>query len=145
MLISSVLRSKGDAVERIRSTEKVGDAVCRLFQHRIGVLVVEDQKMQMVGIFSERDLVGAIAREGAAALSRQVSELMSSCVITCAASDQIDTILAKMTTARIRHLPVVENGTLIGIVSIGDLVKARLDEKELESNVLVDILRFKRA
>jgi CBS domain-containing protein len=143
MLISNVLRSKGNAVERVQATAKVAEAVNKLCQHRIGALVVLDQRMAMAGIFSERDFIYAAAREGAAALSRQVSELMTSCVITCSPSDQIDTMLAKMTTARIRHLPVVENGQLVGIVSIGDLVKRRLEEKELEANVLLDMMRMR--
>ena len=143
MLISDVLRGKGNAVKRVRSNETVADAVRSLSEHRIGALVVEDQRMRMVGIFSERDFVGAAARDGAAALSRQVSELMSSVVITCALSDRVDAMLAKMTVARIRHLPVVENGNLVGIVSIGDLVKHRLEEKELEANVLLDLARLR--
>ncbi len=143
MLISDVLRGKGNMVERIRSTEKVSTAVRKLAERRIGVLVVEDQWMKMVGIFSERDLVNAVARDGDAALSRQVSELMSSAVISCALTDRVDAMLAKMTVSRIRHLPVVENGNLVGIVSIGDLVKQRLEEKELEANVLLDLSRLR--
>lgn len=143
MQISDVLRSKGRAVEKIRTTETVAEAIRRLAEHRIGALVVEDQWMRMAGIFSERDFVNAIAREGEAALRRPVSALMSSPVITCSPSDRIDAVLAKMTVVRIRHLPVVEGGQLAGIVSIGDLVKHRLEEKELEANVLLDLSRLR--
>ena len=143
MRISDVLQGKGHVVERIRSSEKVADAVRKLSERRIGALVVEDQWMKMVGIFSERDFLNAAAREGAAALSRQVSELMSSLVITCSPSDRVDAMLAKMTVSRIRHLPVVDGGNLIGIVSIGDLVKQRREEKELEANVLLDLSRLR--
>ena len=95
--------------------------------------------MKPVGIFSERDFINAVARSGAAVLGFPVQQLMSTPILTCRASDRIDAVLATMTTARIRHLPVVEGNELKGIVSIGDLVKARLDEKELEAAVLRDI------
>ena len=143
MLISDVLRGKGHAVERIQSNARVSDAVRRLSEQRIGALVVEDPWMRMLGIFSERDFVNAVAREGEAALLRQVAELMSSPVITCAVAERVDAVLAKMTIARIRHLPVVENDQLVGIVSIGDLVKQRLEEKELEANTLLDLFRMR--
>ena len=143
MFISDVLRSKGHRVEQIRSNQTVAEAVRRLAEHKIGALVVEDDWMRVAGIFSERDFVNAVAREGAAVLTRPVSELMSSPVITCLPSDRIDAVLAKMTVARVRHMPVVENGHLLGIVSIGDLVKHRSEEKELEANVLLEISRLK--
>jgi len=143
MLISDVLTHKGSAVEQIRAEEKVAEAVRRLSEHRIGALVVEDRWMRVAGIFSERDLVNAMARDGAAALARKVSDLMSSPVITCAPTDTVDAALAKMTLARIRHLPVLDSGHLLGIVSIGDLVKQRLDEKELEASVLLDLSRMR--
>ena len=143
MLISDVLHSKGHTVEQIGATETVAQAVRRLSERRIGALVVENQWMRMAGIFSERDFVNAVAREGDAALLRQVSELMSSPVITCSPTDRIDAVLAKMTLSRVRHLPVVEGDHLVGIVSIGDLVKHRLEEKELEANVLLEISRLK--
>lgn len=143
MLISDVLQSKGHRVEKVRSNEKVAEAVRRLSEHRIGALVVEDQSMRTVGIISERDFTNAVARQGAAALTRLVSDLMSSPVITCALTDRVDAVLAKMTVARIRHVPVVDNGKLVGIVSIGDLVKRRLEEKELEANVLLDLARLR--
>jgi CBS domain-containing protein len=143
MFISDVLRNKGHRVEQIRSNQTVAEAVRELAEHKIGALVVEDDWMRVAGIFSERDFVNAVAREGATALTRPVSDLMSSPVITCVPSDRIDTVLAKMTVARVRHMPVVENGHLLGIVSIGDLVKHRSEEKELEANVLLEISRLK--
>ena len=99
--------------------------------------------MKLVGVFSERDFVNAIARDGAAALGFDVEQLMSSPIISCRTSDRIDAALAAMTVARIRHLPVIDDGNLKGIVSIGDLVKQRLDEKELEANVLLEISRMR--
>ena len=99
--------------------------------------------MKPVGIFSERDFINAGARDGAAVLSLQVQRLMSTRIISCRSSDRVDAVLATMTIARIRHLPVIEDNELKGIVSIGDLVKHRLDEKELEASVLRDISRMR--
>jgi CBS domain-containing protein len=105
-------------------------------------LVVEDRWMKPVGIFSERDFINAVARDGAAILAFQVQQLMSTPIHSCRSSDRVDAVLATMTIARIRHLPVIENDEMKGIVSIGDLVKHRLDEKELEASVLLDISRI---
>ena len=143
MLISDVLRSKGHNVVQIRTADSVALAVRKLAEHRIGALVVEDRWMKLVGVFSERDFVNAIARDGAAALGFDVEQLMSSPIISCRTTDRIDAALATMTVARIRHLPVIDDGNLKGIVSIGDLVKHRLDEKELEANVLLEISRMR--
>jgi len=143
MLVSDVLRTKGHHVVRIHPTESVEAAVRKLAEHRIGALVVEDRWMKPVGIFSERDFINAAARDGASVLGLAVEQLMSHPMLTCRASDRIDAVLATMTTARIRHLPVIEDNELKGIVSIGDLVKHRLDEKELEASVLRDISRMR--
>jgi CBS domain-containing protein len=143
MFISDVLRTKGHHVETIHPTDSVEVAVRKLAEHRIGALVVQDRWMKPVGIFSERDFINAVAREGAAVLSFEVQQLMSRPILTCHSSDRIDAVLATMTTARIRHLPVIERDELKGIVSIGDLVKHRLDEKELEASVLRDIQRMR--
>ncbi|HTW72226.1 MAG TPA: CBS domain-containing protein [Acetobacteraceae bacterium] len=143
MLISDVLRRKGHEVVFVRASERVADAVRKLANRKIGALVVEDQWMKWVGIFSERDFVNAIADQGAAALNLEVQALMTSPIIACQSSDRVDAALAKMTVARIRHLPVIDNGELKGIVSIGDLVKHRLDEKELEANVLLELSRMR--
>jgi CBS domain-containing protein len=98
--------------------------------------------MKSVGIFSERDFINEVARHGAAVLAFDVHQVMSSPVISCRSSDRIDAVLGAMTLARIRHMPVIDAGSLQGIVSIGDLVKYRLDEKELEANVLLDLSRM---
>lgn len=142
MFIADILRAKGHHVVRIHPTDSVDSAVQKLSQHRIGALVVEDRWMKPVGIFSERDFINATAREGAEVLHHEVRELMTSPVISCRSSDRIDAALAAMTLARIRHLPVIDQGELKGIVSIGDLVKHRLDEKELEASVLLDLSRM---
>lgn len=143
MLISDILRHKGSEVVKAVTTDSVMSAVRKLSERRIGALIVEDQWMKMVGIFSERDLLNAIARRGASVLDTQVKDLMTSPVVTARASDRVDAALAMMTLKRIRHLPVVEGADLKGIVSIGDLVKQRFDEKELEANVLLEISRMR--
>jgi len=142
MLISDVLRTKGYNVVKVHPADSVELAVRKLAEHRIGALVVEDRWMKPVGIFSERDFINAVAREGAAVLGFEVRQLMSTRLISCHSSDRVNAVLATMTTARIRHLPVIEDNELRGIVSIGDLVKHRLDEKELEASVLLDISRM---
>jgi CBS domain-containing protein len=142
MLVADVLRSKGRDVVQARPSDSILHAVRKLAEYRIGAMVVTNQWMKSVGIISERDIVNAIARDGAAALNAEVRDLMSSPVITCNSSDRIDAALALMTLKKIRHLPVVEQGELAGIVSIGDLVKRRLDEKELEASVLLELSRM---
>ena len=142
MSISDVLHGKGHKVVKVRTTDSVHTAVRRLADERIGAVVVEDQWMRHIGIFSERDFVNAIAKYGAESLTFTVERLMSAPVVTCRATDRVETAMAAMTMAKIRHLPVLEDGQLIGIVSIGDLVKHRLDETALEANVLLDIARL---
>jgi CBS domain-containing protein len=142
MLISDVLRTKGQNVVRIRTADSVTNAVRKLAEHRIGALVVEDRWMKPVGIFSERDFINAMARAGAAILGVDVQQLMSTPILSCRSADRVDAMLARMTIARVRHLPVIEDNELKGIVSIGDLVKHRLDAKELEASVLLDLSRM---
>ena len=143
MLISDVLHGKGHEVVKIGTGDSVATAVTRLAEFGIGALVVEDRRTRLVGVFSERDFVNAIAHHGAAALELRVEELMSSPIIFCGMQDRIDAALATMTLKKIRHLPVIDNGQLRGIVSIGDLVKHRLSEKELEASVLLDLSRMR--
>jgi CBS domain-containing protein len=143
MLIADVLRHKGHEVVSVHAVDTVAEAVRKLADRKIGAVMVADQWMKWVGIFSERDFVNAIADRGAEVLNLPVQALMTSRIISCRSSDRIDAALAMMTTARIRHLPVIDNGELKGIVSIGDLVKHRLDEKELEANVLLELSRMR--
>ena len=142
MLISDVLHIKGRSVVKVRPADTVAFAVARLAEHRIGAVVVEDQWMKPVGIFSERDFVNAIAHDGAAVLGFEVRQLMSSPIISCHSTDRIDAVLATMTLVKVRHVPVIDAGALNGIVSIGDLVKHRLDERELEASVPLDLSRM---
>jgi CBS domain-containing protein len=142
MSIADVLRGKGHNVVKVRTTDTVQEAVRKLSKERIGAVVVEDQWMRSAGIFSERDFVNAVAEHGSQALSFPVEKLMSAPVVTCGLKDRVETAMAAMTMAKIRHLPVLDGGQLVGIVSIGDLVKSRLDEKALEANALLDIARL---
>lgn len=142
MSIADVLHVKGHKVVKVSTGDTVAATVGKLAEHRIGAVIVEDQWMRHAGIFSERDFVNAVAKHGAQALNFHVEKLMSAPVVTCRSSDRVETAMAAMTMAKIRHLPVVDDGKLVGIVSIGDLVKHRLDEKALEANVLLDIARF---
>jgi CBS domain-containing protein len=143
MLVSDVLRIKGREVLKIRATDPVDAAVHRLVERRIGALVVEDQWMRLVGLFSERDFVKAIARHGPAVLDWEVQKLMTSPIVSCRSSDRIDAALTLMTVKLTRHLPVIDDRELVGIVSIGDLVKHRLDEMAQEATVLLEISRMR--
>ena len=143
MSIRNILQQKGHRVAKVRPTDTVASAVRSLAEQRIGALVVEDSWMRPVGMFSERDFVNAVAKHGAATLELTVETLMSSPIISCQLSDSVDSAMAKMTLAKIRHLPIFDDGELVGIVSIGDLVKHRLDEKELETHVLLDLNRMR--
>ncbi|SRR5579862_5819767 len=141
MTIASLLAQKGGHVSTIRSTEKVAAAIRQLHEERIGVLVVVDRRDLLAGMFSERDVIRALAEDGPQALDYEVHELMTPDVTTCTPADRIDRVMAVMTAHRFRHIPVMEGKRLVGLVSIGDLVKHRLDEKEIEANVLLDISR----
>ena len=142
MSVASLLNNgKGPHVSTIRNTAKITDAIKQLDEERIGALVVVDRWGKLAGMFSERDVVHGLARDGTAALDYEVHELMTPDVTTCAPEDPIEKAMAVMTAHRIRHLPVMSGGRLLGIVSIGDLVKYRLDEKKVEANVLLDIAR----
>jgi CBS domain-containing protein len=136
MNVESILRGKGREVATIRGDARVGEAVDMLCRYRIGALVVSDDGATVDGILSERDLVLALADWGGELLSRQVVEVMSREVVTCDPGDSAGDLMAEMTSRRIRHFPVLRDGVLAGIVSIGDLVKSRLDEIEDEARSL---------
>ncbi len=111
---------------------------------RIGALVVSEDNIEVLGIISERDIVRGLADHGLDLLDMRVDELMTREVFTCAPTDRTSKLMAKITERRIRHLPVIENGALCGIVSIGDVVKVRLDEIESEANALRDYISGRR-
>jgi len=136
MNVETILRNKGNRVTTIRSDATIADAVEALRRHGIGALVVSNDGAGVDGILSERDVVASLADDGAMLLSRPVAEVMTRAVLTCEPQDTVAELMAEMTNRRIRHFPVVENGKLCGIISIGDVVKSRLDEMEFEASSL---------
>jgi CBS domain-containing protein len=136
MNVETILRNKGNWVATIRPDATVADAVDMLHRERIGAIVVSEDGYNVDGILSERDVVSALADSGGQLLSRTVDDIMTRNVITCDPSDTVGGLMAEMTNRRIRHFPVITDGRLCGIVSIGDLVKNRLDEVEFEAQSL---------
>jgi CBS domain-containing protein len=136
MNVETILRNKGNWVATIRPDATVAAAVDLLNRERIGAIVVSEDGERVDGILSERDIVIALAEHGGDLLSRPVDQIMTRTVITCDPGDSVVALMAEMTNRRIRHFPVVADGRLCGIVSIGDLVKSRLDEVEFEANSL---------
>ncbi len=129
MKISTVLATKGAAVFTVRADATLSRAVTLLVEHNIGALVVMNEQAKLTGIISERDVVRALAR-GENALVQRVGDVMTAAVIVASPQDDLRSVMNTMTQKRIRHLPVLEQGQLVGIVSIGDMVKAQLDEYE---------------
>jgi CBS domain-containing protein len=138
--VRDILGDKGNRVVTIRPDASVSTAVHRLVLERIGALVVTEDGRHIAGIISERDIVAALANDGAELLApgHRVADLMSRNVFTCTPDDTVKQVMAEMTRRRVRHIPVLEDGQLAGIVSIGDVVKSRLGEVELEATVLRD-------
>ena len=136
MNVETILRNKGNWVATIRSDATVAEAVDTLNRERIGALVVSESGEGVDGILSERDIVMALANHGGDLLARPISDIMTRSVVTCEPSDTVAELMAEMTSRRIRHFPVMSDGRLCGIVSIGDLVKNRLDEVEFEASSL---------
>ena len=138
MSIQSILNHKGIKVITIAPDTRVGAAAHRLRLEHIGAVVVTGEGLRIEGILSERDIVEGLTEHGAEVIDLPVSALMSRNVHTCKPDAEIRDVMRLMTLHRIRHVPVVENGALRGIVSIGDVVKSRLEDMELETNVLRD-------
>lgn len=135
MLVSQILRTKGDTVFTIKPTDTVGAVAELLHTRGIGALVVLDAE-RVAGIVSERDVVRALASHGAAAMKRPVSDFMTVNVLFADPGETVDSLLSRMTDRRIRHLPVCKAERLVGIVSIGDLVKWKISEVEAEADGL---------
>jgi len=135
MRIADVLRGKGGAVATINPDATVAELLAGLAEHNIGAMVVAGPD-GVEGIVSERDIVRQLHSHGASVLSRPVQAIMTSMVSTCSKEDTVDSLALLMTENRVRHVPVLENGNLIGIVSIGDVVKTRMQELESEHQQL---------
>ena len=138
MKIGDVLKRKGSGVVTMRSDSTIDTVVRRMRLERIGAVIISPDGKSVIGILSERDILHALAEHGTALLALRAEDLMTREVVTCSREDTLQSVMVKMTQRRIRHLPVVEQGQLAGIVSIGDAVKSRLEEVELEANVLRD-------
>ncbi|HEY1968949.1 MAG TPA: CBS domain-containing protein [Pseudonocardia sp.] len=140
MKVEQVLRTKGRDVITIQPWSTIADAVNRLLgPPKIGALVVTGVTRGLSGMITEREIIRGLKRYGATLLEQQVSELMLHRVPTCAPGDPLAQVMITMTDTRLRHVPVLRDGELAGLISIGDVVRARLDEMELEAGVLRDL------
>jgi len=140
MYVADILKAKGTKVVTIRSDASIERVAHRLKMERIGALVVSETGATADGIISERDLAHGLAEHGAEILNRTAADLMTTAVVTCSPTDIIAQVAQTMTDQRIRHMPVTQGGTLVGIISIGDVVKFRLDELQLEASVMRDYI-----
>ena len=137
-MIQHILERKGREVFTIHPTAMLANAAVRMREHNVAALVAQNGDT-IVGIVSERDCVNAVARTGKFASSMTVNDIMTREIVTIVPTDSIAKAMSLMTRHRVRHLPVIEDGKLAGIVSIGDVVKQRLEDLETESNVLRDL------
>ena len=140
MTISIILASKGREVVTIAPSASLASAVGLLVEKRIGAVLILGADRRVVGILSERDVVRALAERGAGALEEPVSQTMTRKVSTCNENESVFNIMERMTEGRSRHVPVVDQGELVGIVSIGDVVKHRLHEMERDSTAMHDYI-----
>ena len=141
MKVSEILKRKGTAVQKIRPETTLGEAARELSEANIGAVLVCDVRGTVLGVLSERDIVRRIAAEGPGALELAAGEAMTSRVVSCRPDDAVDHVMSVMTHRRIRHLPVMVGDELLGLISIGDVVKNVLEEMQLEVNVLRDYAR----
>ncbi len=142
MLVSQILKSKSDVgVVTLPPDATLVDVVEMLAARRIGAVVISQDGKQVVGIVSERDVVRELGRRGPACLGDSVDLIMTAKVKTCALDDKADDVLRIMTDGRFRHLPVVEAGKMVGLISIGDVVKARLAELSMEKDWLIGMVK----
>jgi len=141
MTVKAILSAKGTGVVTIEPTAKLAAATELLAARKIGALVVTGADHRVVGIVSERDIVSELATHGAASLDLPLTDVMTRKVVTCSAADTIASVMEHMTAGKFRHLPVVDQGRLAGIISIGDVVKHRLHEMEREQSALRDYIQ----
>jgi CBS domain-containing protein len=143
MNVKAILATKklGGDVISIEPTADLATAAKLLSKHHIGSVVVRGAEERLVGILSERDIVRALSEQGAGALALPVGQVMTRDVATCREDDTVASIMERMTAGRFRHMPVVANGRLVGLISIGDVVKQRVEEVEGESEAMRDYIR----
>ena len=136
MTVASILKAKGNAVYTIDSGRMLADAVALLNERKIGAVIVVDDANSIRGILGEREIVGALAQHGPGVMTHPVRDHMLRKFGTCKRSDSTEHLMSMMTSSRLRHVPVVEEGHLLGVVSIGDIVKRRIAESEREASAL---------
>lgn len=136
MKVASILKAKGTSVVTTPPDATIATIAKRLKEMGIGALVVSEDGTIMLGLITERDIVYGLVEQGARLLEQRASQVMTRSPITCGPDESVTAVMARMTRYRVRHIPVVEGGKLQGIVSIGDVVKHRLDELETEANIL---------
>ena len=141
MNVKTILATKGSEVITIAPTATLEEAIAVLAKHRIGAVVVLGADQRVIGILSERDIVRALSERGAAAVKEPLGQTMTRVVVTCGETDSVSDLMERMTRGRFRHIPVLELDRLIGIISIGDVVKHRLGEMERESEQLRDYIQ----
>jgi CBS domain-containing protein len=141
MTVKAILSVKGTDVLTIEPTATLAAAAKVLAERKIGALVVTGPDRRVVGIVSERDIVQELAAHGAASFELPLTDVMTRKVMTCSTADTISSVMERMTQGKFRHLPVVEQGRLLGIVSIGDVVKHRLQQMESEQSALRDYIQ----
>jgi CBS domain-containing protein len=139
MNVKTILKDKGGTIISIGAGDTIASAAKLLAENRIGAVVVLEGE-SLKGILSERDIVRGVAEQGDLCLAQTVASLMTSDVVTCAPDDTMDQLMAMMTERRIRHLPIMEDGKMLGLVSIGDVVKQRIAEAEMEAAALRDYI-----
>lgn len=142
MLVQQILKAKSDdGVVTVPPGATIARAVEVLSTRRIGAVIVSPDGKRVAGILSERDIVRELGRRGAACLSDLVDNVMTARTVNCRVSDSADQVMAKMTEGRFRHMPVVEDGQMVGLISIGDVVKARLSELAMEKDALEGMIK----
>lgn len=133
MTVATILKDKGANIISASPNDTLSNICAILGERRIGAVMVLNTDESIAGIVSERDIVGAISREGAAVLERSVADFMTRNVVTCKSEDSINDVMSKMTTGRFRHVPVLDEGKLIGLISIGDVIKERIVQAERDA------------
>lgn len=136
MIVETILQTKGVVVHTLPDTATLAEAVTLLNTQNIGAVVITDAKDAIAGILSERDIVRQLGKDPAGALQKPIAACMTRGVVTCERSTSIDEVMERMTNRRIRHMPVAEAGALIGIISIGDVVKRKIEVVEHEAEAL---------
>jgi len=140
MTVKAILANKGHSVVTIEPTASLRAAVKMLSERRIGAVIVAGGEGRVIGMLSERDIVRTLAERGPEALDLTVDQVMTRRVVTCHEADTVNAIMERMTNGKFRHVPVLEGERLVGVISIGDVVKYRLGEMEAESNAMRDYI-----